>query len=195
MNLGRWIRPWLDKWRALSARERTGAVILGALAVFAMSSASADWMLGAQERAGQARAARLRIEAIAARQQDEQWRGAVAATAGRVWAWSLVEATPSIAQARAMSELEGIVYSAGVGDPSVEVIEAPDAAAGAELSALEFAIEGDFDWGSFLALLGAFEQSGLSIVPVAVEVAGSAEGAARFAMSVKMAFLDEDAGT
>lgn len=193
--IARWVSLMTEKWRALSARERAAAAILGALALLALTSASADWMLGAQERAGEARAARLRMEAVAARQQDEAWRHSVAETAGRVWAWSVVEATPNIAEARAMSELEGIVYSAGVGDPSVETVDRRDTQADAEFSALEFSIEGNFDWGSFFSLLNAFEQSGLSIVPVAVDVAGSGDGTPRFTMQVRMVFMDEDAGT
>jgi|CXWL01.1.fsa_nt_gi hypothetical protein len=194
MNLMLWIKPLLDKWAALTARERAGVAALGAVAVLALASSSFDWMLGAQERAGEARAARMRMEAVAERQTDTQWRGRVAETAGHVWAWSVVETTPSIAEARAQSELEGLVYSAGISDPSVEGIATRDDVAG-DVSALSFVIEGGFDWGSYMALLSAFEQSQLSIVPVAVDVSGSADGAPRFAMNVRMSFLDEDAGS
>ncbi|GAM98301.1 hypothetical protein U91I_01934 [alpha proteobacterium U9-1i] len=184
----------IARWGALSARERAGAAVLLALFMVGAASGAADWMFNAQEKARQAREAQVRIEAVSGLQQDEAWRGRVAEAAGRVWAWSVVEPTESIARARAMAELEALVQGAGVSDASVTAVEAEEGAEGAPLGPLDFVIEGDFDWAAVSALLTNFEQSPLSVSTTAMDVRGSADGAPRFSMTVRLSFVDEDFG-
>lgn len=182
-----------QKLSALSLRERAGLALFSAMLAVVAVFLSADWSFTARERANSARAERRQGEAASARQASPAWREEIALAAGKVWEWSLVETTESIARARAMSDLETLVMAAGIGEPTVDTADAPESGPARGVRAMDFTITGNFDWPSFLALLEALENAAASFAPVAVEV-NALEDAARFTLTVRAAFLDEDAG-
>lgn len=185
----------LRRWRAgLSPRERAGLALLAVLLAAFAAFQSFDWAMSAQARVEQARKERLRMAAVASRHMNADWRGAVAQNAGKVWSWSVVETTESIARARAIAELEALVAGAGIADASVRAVPSDGPAAPAPMTAMEYVIEGGFDWTSLLMLLGAMKDSPISMTPVSAEVSAGESGD-RFTLVVRLAYLDEDMRT
>ncbi|MGE0741135.1 MAG: hypothetical protein AB7O98_07310 [Hyphomonadaceae bacterium] len=182
----------LKQWHAaLSPRERAGLMVLVLIAGAVLALQSFDWAMSAQARAMQARADLGRVSAAEARSADEAWRSAVAENAGRVWTWSVAEPTENIARARAIAELESLIGAAGVPGATVRPARQQEEDADAPMAAMEYIIEGGFDWYTLVALLDALDDSTLAVTPVAMDVSDSG----RFTMTVRMAYLDEDVRT
>lgn len=186
----------LKQWHAtLSPRERAGLMALLLVAAIVAAMQAFDWAMAAQARATQAHAERLRMAAAEARVGDEGWRRVVAENAGRVWSWSVVEPTESIARARAVAELESLAGAAGVIDAQVRAArQDTPTPPNAPMAAMDYVIEGVFDWPSLLALLDMLDDSTLDVTPISMDVRSDDIGG-RFTMVVRMAFLDEDART
>lgn len=185
------LREWSQKLSRATQRERAGLAIVGAVAAFAAAIAAFDW---AQNSTLAASDAALRYEQASVAltsASDPAFQENLAVEVNKVWRWSIVEASAGVAQAQAITALEGLAMQAGLTGVVVTANELPLGENYQAVTPLSLSLSADFDWGSFQALLEAMEASDLSLSLEALELAPDENQAAKLTIMVRAPFLRE----
>ena len=174
-------------------RERAGitliALALGAVLLFS----GVDAAMTNSDAARTAREERVNAEADYRRLSNHAAQEQVGLAAGKIWQWSIVDVTESIAQVRAITELQNVTSIAGVTNPGVEPVGGSVGHRGPSgLNTFDFVVSGDFNWQTFIGLMSALESSQISILPIGLDVSPSTGGGQRFALTVRLSYLPQD---
>ena len=184
----KWIEFISRRFAALSARERGGLALVGALVSLFFAASSFEWALDGAQAAQAQHDARVEAEAALRRQTSPAFRQQVGLAAGHVWRWSVVESSLGAAQARVASEVESLASQAGLANVVVApVSERVEAAS--RLSKVSVSLVADFDWSSFLALLDALATADVSYTIADIDVSGAAGQGGRLSVTVQAPFL------
>lgn len=185
------LQTFLDKAKAATPRERAGVALVAALVLAALASSAFDWAMQADARAREAAQRRSELSSIQSRIGDQRFQEEVALAAGKVWRWSVTDASESLAAAQASSMLEALAAGAGLSNVSVSAAEAGEGGEGEGLGAIELTLRADFDWAAYMALLQALEASELSLVVDAAEVEGGADAPRSLTVQVRISLIRE----
>lgn len=178
-----------QKLSAATPRERAGLSLLAAIAAITAAIYAVDWANTSAreaETATQASADAMTLEAAFA---DEGYRRLLASETGKVWRWS--RGADAFAGEEVLTELEALAAQSGFGDVSTALVEAEPQRG--RVSALYASVEANFDWGSFLSLLEAFEAAELSYVVRSIDIS-EGDGVQRMTLVVSVPVINgEDA--
>ena len=176
-----------------SPRERVMMAAMAFVLVAVLLSVFYDWTSSAYDRAEHARETRVQAQREFAQLTNKRAREHISLAAGNVWAWSITEPSISIAQVRAVSEVQDLASSAGMVDANVDQVAQQDASRGPNgFRTVDVRLTATFEWRSFEAFLGMLRQSGLSFTPISIDVT-SANGPSRVVMVLRASFLPESA--
>lgn len=174
-----------------SPRERVMLTAMAFVLLGILLSVCYDWTSASYDRATRAHDARLQAERELAQLTNPRARERISLAAGNVWAWSITEPTMSIAQVRAVSEVQDLASSAGMSEVSVDQVAQQDATRGPNgFRTIDVRLTAGFEWRSFQAFLAMLRQSGLSFTPIAVDVT-SGGGQTRVVMVLRASFLPQ----
>ncbi len=181
-------RAFAIKFNETTPRERAGLAALAAIAaiisvIFAMDRASTS-----SRAARTATQAAADVASLQTTFQDETYRRRLSVAAGDVWRWSRGE--DAFAGEEILTELETLCLQSGLNGPRIALIE--QAPQQGRIGRLEASVTADFDWGSFLALLEAFEASDLSFAVRSIDVGEEEEGAQRLTFVVSVPLINTD---
>jgi hypothetical protein len=186
------LRAHLERLRAATPRERAGLALVVAIAACAAALWAFDEAMQAGDRADEARARYADLQSAYAREGALAFQQSVAIEANKVWRWSIVQSSPGVARAQAVTALEGLALQAGLSNYTIELDEA---AAPAEvdgvITPIRLVLSADFDWVSFQALLQALAATDLSFVPEAVGVEVNEARGPTLSLTLRVPFLNE----
>lgn len=187
--LGR-LRRRMDGVR-LSRRERTLLFGLLLLASVIWAAVNYEGARSARVVAEEAQAG-LRLErARKAQLASPGFTRLIAQEADKARMWSLNEPTVYIAQMRAQSQLEDFAIAAGIANHEI-IVDRPDPPE-AGVQQVSMAVEGDFDWASYLAFLAFLESAEPSFVPLSAEVT-TASVPSRFSLVLAAPYIPPGGG-
>lgn len=187
------LQALLDKAKAATGRERAGVALVAVLVSSALASSAFDWAMQADARAREAAARHTELSSVQSRIGDQGFQEEVALAAGKVWRWSVADASQSLAAAQASSTLEGLAAGAGLSNVSVSAAEAGEGGEGEGFGAIGLTLRADFDWAAYMALLQALEASELSLVVEATEVTGGTDAPRTLTVQVRIPLIREAA--
>lgn len=160
------VRSFAMKLGATTPRERAGIALLAAIGAITAAVYAVDWANGRAEAAATATQTAAEASVLQSAFEDEGYRRLLASESGK--AWRSARAADTFASEEVLTELEALTQQAGFADPRVALVEQP--AQRGRVGVIEASISADFDWGSFLALLEAFEASELSYSVRSIDV-------------------------
>lgn len=185
------LQTLMEKVKAATPRERAGVALVAALVSAAFALSMFDWAMRADARARDSAGRHAELSLVQSRIGDQHFQEQVALAAGKIWRWSVNDASESLAAAQASSALEALAAGAGLTNVSVSVVEGETSAEGQGLGVIALTLRADFTWSSYMALLQALEASDLSFTVDTVEVSGGADAARELALQVRAPFIRE----
>lgn len=185
------LQTLLDKAKAATPRERAGVALVAALVLSVLASSTFDWAMQADAQAREAAQRHTELSSVQSRIGDQRFQEEVALAAGKVWRWSVTDASESLAAAQASSTLEALAAGVGLSNVSVSAAEAGAGGEGEGLGAIRLTLRADFDWAAYMALLQALEASELSLVVDATEMAGGADAPRTLMVQVRIPLIRE----
>ncbi len=180
-------RAFATKLNETTPRERAGLAALAAIAAVVSAMYAMDWASTSGQAALTATQAAADGATLQTTFQDETYNRRLSVAAGDVWRWS--RAGDAFAGEEIMTELESLCLQAGLNEPRITLVEQTQQQG--RIGRLEASVAADFDWGSFLALLEAFEASDLSFAVRSIDVS-EAEGAQRLTFVVSVPLINTD---
>lgn len=181
------LRIFTTKLSESTPRERAGLASLAAIAALTAVVYAVEWANTSAQEAVAATQSATEAATLESAFGDEGYRRLLASETGKVWRWS--RSADAFAGEEVVTELEALCAQAGLGEVRVALVETEPQQGRA--GTLDASIIAGFDWGSFLALLEAFETADLSFAVRSVDVSEDA-GAQHMTLIVSVPVIDGD---
>ncbi len=181
------LRTASQKLSAATPRERAGLALLAAIAAITAAVYAVDWAKTSALRAETATQASADATTLEAAFADDGFRRLLASETGKVFRWS--RTADAFAGEEVLTELEALAAQSGFGDIRTALVESEPQRGRA--SALHASIDANFDWGSFLTLLEAFEAAELSYVVRSMDIS-EGDGVQRMTLVVSVPVINEE---